>query len=331
MQYTQYLGEKVLRGRQITREEAIRLYHEPLEELSKKADEIRKHFCGDGFDVCTIMNAKSGKCSENCKFCAQSVHFNVDVEIYDALSEEEIVNAAKYNEAQGVLRFSLVTSGRKLSDREVDRMCGIIRRIRRETNIAVCVSFGLLDEIQYRKLKNAGATRVHNNLETSKKNFSNLCTTHTFEDKVEAIKAAQKVGLTVCSGGIMGVGETVEDRIDMAFSLRELGIRSIPINLLNPIPGTPMGNQKRLNDDELKRIVAVYRFIHPGAAIRLGGGRGLLADKGESCFCSGANATISGDMLTTAGVSVKADMKMIQKLGYQVRYQEEEDIKGLAG
>lgn len=314
------LGDKVLSGESITREEALLLYEQPLDALCQKADEIRRSFCANGFDICTIINGKSGRCSENCKFCAQSAHNHTGAAEYPLLSEEEILKQAKENDAQGVLRYSIVTSGRKLSEEEVEKMCKAVRRIRKETNIAVCISFGLLDETQYRKLKEAGVTRVHNNLETSKRNFANICTTHTFDDKVRAIRAAKAAGLSVCSGGIMGLGETVEDRIDMAFFLKELGIKSVPINMLNPIPGTPFGGNEKLTTEDMRRIVAVYRFILPDASIRLAGGRGLLSDKGKSCFQSGANAAISGDMLTTAGITVKTDMKLLAELGYEVRY-----------
>ncbi len=197
-------------------------------------------------------------------------------------------------------------------------MCTAIRAVKRDINIEVCVSFGLLNEEQFKKVREAGATRVHNNLETSRKNFPNICTTHTFDDKVAAIKAARAAGLSVCSGGIMGLGETKEDRIDMAFSLRELEVKSVPVNMLNPIPGTPYENNGKLTEDDMRRIVAVYRFILPDASIRLAGGRGLMEDKGEGCFKAGANAVISGDMLTTSGYTIESDMDMIRRLGYRV-------------
>ncbi len=314
----QVLTDKVLKGGMITREEALCLYEQPLSELCESADRIRRHFCGDSFDICTIINGKSGACSENCKFCAQSAHNHTCAEQYPLLPDEEILAQARINHEQGVLRYSIVTSGKRLSDEEVDRMCGVVRRIRAEVGILVCVSFGLLEEGQFRKLKEAGVTRVHNNLETSRRNFANVCTTHSFDDKVAAIRAAMAAGLTVCSGGIMGLGESVEDRIDMALSLRELGIRSVPVNLLNPIPGTPFEKNRRLTDENLKRIVAVYRFLLPDAYIRLAGGRGLLADKGRGCFKSGANAAISGDMLTTAGITTGTDMELLEELGYKV-------------
>lgn len=313
------LTDKVLRGEAITREEALYLWEQPLQELCRCGDRIRRHFCADRFDICTIINGKSGRCSEDCKFCAQSACHHTGAAQYPLLSPDEIVAQARADFQQGVLRYSIVTSGRSLSQREVDEMCGVIRRIRDEVGISVCISFGLLSEAQFRMLKEAGATRVHNNLETSRRYFPQVCTTHTFDDKVRAIRAAQAAGLSVCSGGIMGLGETPEDRIDMAISLRELGIRSVPVNLLNPVPGTPFENRQVLSEADMRRIVAVYRFLLPEASIRLAGGRGLLPDQGRSCFQSGANAAISGDMLTTAGITTRTDMAMLKELGYEVR------------
>ena len=313
------LCERVLSGETITREQALDLYNQPLEPLCAAADRIRRTFCQDAFDLCTIINGKSGKCSENCKFCAQSAHNHTGAAVYPLLSAEEITAEAKKNDAQGVLRYSIVTSGKRLSDDEVEAMCEAVRQIRAETGISVCVSFGLLDQKQYEKLRDAGVTRVHNNLETSRRNFPNICTTHTYDDKIAAIRAAQAAGLTVCSGGIMGLGENVEDRIDMALTLRELDIHSVPVNVLNPISGTPLEHCIPLTEDEVRRIVAVYRFLLPDASIRLAGGRGLLLDKGRACFLSGANAAISGDMLTTAGITVETDRRMLQELGYEVK------------
>ncbi len=315
------LAKEIMEGKLIGREEALWLWEQPLEELCEQADRIRKHFCAGRFDLCTIINGKSGRCSENCRFCAQSAHNHTGAAEYPLLSAEEIVAQAKREDAQGVLRYSIVTSGKRLTDREVDEMCEAVRQIRRECRLSVCISFGLLGEEQYRKLKEAGVTRVHNNLETSRNHFPEICTTHTFDDKVAAIRAAQAAGLTVCSGGIMGMGETKEDRIDMALTLRELGIGSVPVNLLNPIPGTPLERQKPLTADDMRRIVAVYRFLLPDAFIRLAGGRGLLADKGKGCFQSGANAAITGDMLTTAGITVETDKELLKELGYEVAYE----------
>ena len=315
---TNLLKQKIYDGYDITKEEAMELVDQPLNELCSNANEIREHFCGNAFDICTIINGKSGRCSENCKYCAQSAHYCTNIEEYPLLDSDAIVEQAKYNDERGVLRYSIVTSGKALNDKEIESVCKSIEKVKQETNVSVCVSFGLLTAEQYAKVKSAGVERVHNNLETSKNNFPNVCTTHTFEDKVQAIKNAKSVGLNVCSGGIMGLGETMEDRIDLALSLRELGIKSIPINLLNPIPNTPYANNRVLSNDEMCQIVAIFRYINPKASIRLAGGRGLLDDFGKRCFQSGANAVISGDMLTTSGITIEKDMDMLHSLGYKV-------------
>lgn len=321
MSVTETLKEKVLSGGTITRDEAIALWKEPIEALGKAADEIRRKFCGDSFDMCTIINGKSGRCPEDCKYCAQSAHYGIgSTESYGLLSTEEILKEARYNDEKGVLRFSIVTSGKRLSEPEVDSLCETIRAIKRETSLQVCVSLGLLDEEQFMKLKAAGASRVHCNLETSRRYFPQVCTTHIYEEKIETIRSAERAGLELCSGGIMGLGETAEDRIDMVITARELGVRSVPVNLLNPIKGTPYENNEILTAEEAARCVAVFRFLIPDGNIRLAGGRGLLEDKGKRCFESGANAAISGDMLTTAGITVDTDKKLLDELGYKVRF-----------
>lgn len=310
------LKEKVLNGGLIDKSEAIQLWEADYDELCSAANEIREKFCSNNFDICTIVNGKSGKCSENCKFCSQSSFYHTCAGEYPLLDKESIVKEAMNNAEQGMLRFSIVTSGRRLNDKEVDIMCDVIREIRKNTDISICASFGLLNEEQYRKLKDAGVARIHNNIETSENNFPNVCTTHTFSDKISAIKAAQKAGLDICSGGIMGLGENNEDRVDMAFTLRELNVKSIPVNMLNPIPGTPFENNKKLTEKDMCRICAIYRFILPDAFIRLAGGRGLMENKGRDCFLSGANAAISGNMLTTSGITFETDLALLKELNF---------------
>lgn len=312
------LASDVINGKEITINEARSLYDAPLEELCFAADKIRRECMGSSFDICTIINGKSGKCSENCRFCAQSGHNHTGVACYPLLSSEEIVKEAVANYKSGMMRFSIVTSGKRLSDEEVNLMCDTVRAIHEACPIKVCVSFGLLNEDQFRRLKEAGVCRVHNNLETSGSYFPKVCTTHTYEDKKEAIRAARSAGLEVCSGGLIGMGETRDDRLEMAFTLRELGIRSVPVNLLNPIPGTPFGDQPVMEYEEFVRTIAIYRFILPSAYIRLAGGRGLMPDKGKTCFKSGANAAISGDMLTTSGITAATDLKLLDSLGYKI-------------
>ncbi|MDO4600421.1 MAG: biotin synthase BioB, partial [[Ruminococcus] gnavus] len=316
MSLIQEIKKRVLQGEQIGKQEAFQLYEQPLEELCEAADEIRQMFCKNRFDLCTIINGKSGRCSENCKYCAQSACYHTEIEEYPLLGTEQITKQAKYNEKQGALRYSIVTSGKALNDAEIEQICHSVRNIRQESKIAVCVSGGLLKKEQFQKLKEAGVTRIHNNLETSRRNFPNVCTSHTYEQKIESVLAALETGLEVCSGGILGMGESVEDRIDLALEIRKLGVRSMPVNILNPIPGTPYEKNPILTESEIRRMVAVFRFLLPDAWIRLAGGRGLLPDKGRSCFISGANAAISGDMLTTAGITIERDLQMLQELGY---------------
>jgi len=318
MKILEQLKEDVINGYKVSKDEALDIYNAPLDKICNAANEIRKHFCGNTFDICTIINGKSGRCSEDCKYCAQSSFYNTKIETYSLLDSEDIINQAIYNENKGVLRYSIVTSGRKLDDAEVEKVCESVKDIKKRTKIQICGSFGLLKEKEFRKLKEAGVSRIHNNLETSRGNFPSVCTTHTYDDKIEAIHAAQKAGLSVCSGGIIGLGETISDRIDMAKTIEMLGINSVPVNILNPILGTPYENNKKLTNEDVCRTIAIFRFILPNASIRLAGGRGLLSDKGKACFLSGANAAISGDMLTTSGITIDEDMKMIKELGFKV-------------
>jgi biotin synthase len=268
--------------------------------------------------MCSITNAKSGHCSENCKFCSQSSFWNTGTDVYSFPSDDKLISAAKESSESGIPRFSLVTSGKGMNDSDIDDMCRVIRKIKESNDTDICVSFGLLNENQYRKLKNAGVDRVHNNIETSERFFPNVCTTHTFSEKINAIKSAKNAGMEICCGGIFGLGETYIDRIDMAFTIKELDVKSIPINMLNPIKGTPLENNELLSEEDMARICAVFRFIIPDSSIRLAGGRGLMKDNGYLCFISGANATISGNMLTTSGTSAKDDFKMLSELGYHV-------------
>ena len=314
------LKEKIKNGYVITREEAIEVYNSDYDELTKAADELREYFCGNDFDVCTIINAKSGKCSENCKFCAQSGHYHTNVKEYDLLDEDVIVKDAldKYN--RGIPRYSMVASGKGLTPKDIDKICSITRKIYEQApGIKVCISGGIISEESFEKLKAAGITRIHNNLETSRNFFPEICTTHTYDQKIETIKAAQEAGMEICSGGLIGLGEDFKDRIDMALELRDLDVHSVPINLLNPIKNTPLENNEPLPMEEVNRTCATFRFIIPKALIRLAGGRALMEEFGESAFKSGANAAISGVLLTTKGISIEDDMKRIKDLDYQVK------------
>lgn len=310
------LKEKVLHGDHITRDEAIFLSDQPLEALCRAADEIRKHYFKDDFDLCAVISVKGGQCSENCRYCAQSTCAKVPVEHHAMMDDKTLLKEAAKKDLRGIRHYCLVSNGKRVSDRDIDHICEGIRKICENTSLTVCTSFGLLGEEQFRKLKQAGVKRIHNNLETSRRYFPSLCTSHTYDEKIETIRAARRVGLEVCSGGIMGVGETMEDRIDMALTLQNLDVQSVPINMLDPVPGTPMENYTVLTKDEVRRIVALYRFLLPTQYIRLAAGRDYLEDSGFSCFTSGSNATITGDMLTVKGISIEEDIQTIREMGY---------------
>ncbi len=284
--------------------------------LYQAAGEIRDRKCGRHFDTCSIVNARSGRCSENCHWCAQSAVFKTHVEEYELIDEQTCVDLALKNAEYGVSKFSFVTSGRALSDRHIDTICEYARRIHARAPIHLCASMGLLKKEQLQLLKEAGIPRYHCNLETSPRYFSRLCSTHSTADKIETIRAAQSIGMEVCSGGIIGMGETMEDRIDLALTLRELGIKSIPINILNPIPGTPLEKAAPLADDEILTTIALFRFINPDAYLRFAGGRLLIQHLERRAIETGINAAIVGDMLTTLGSKVLEDMQKIKDLGF---------------
>ena len=312
------LKEKVLNNKDITKDEALFLIGADLEEVASAADEIRKKYNGNSFDMCAIMSVKGGRCSENCKFCAQSSCSNADIPEYKVRNKNHVVADAKKRNTPGITHYCQVSSGRKVNSQELDQICENIRGIVSETNLIPCVSLGLLSQEDLKKLKDAGVKRVHNNIETSPKYFGKLCTTHTTDEKIKVMKMVHEAGLELCSGGIFGVGESWEDRIDMAIALREVRPESIPINMLKPIKGTPMESYPYLSEDELRRIIAIFKFILPKSEIRFAAGRDIIEDAGISFFRSGSNATISGDMLTVKGVSLEKDLENIRELGYEI-------------
>lgn len=313
------LAQEIIAGRRLTREDDLNAFITcDLKELCEGADQIREKLCGKRVDLCTIINARSGRCPENCRYCAQSAHNHTNCEVYDFLDEETIVKEAKANEAEGVDRFALVTAGRALTGEEFEKALRTYMRLQKETGLGLCASMGFLSREQFKALKAAGVTRIHNNLETSRRNFPNICTTHTYEMKEATIKMAQEEGLSVCSGGIIGMGETWEDRIDMAISLFEMGIKSIPINVLTPIPGSPLEHERPLTEDEILRTIAIFRYINPEAQVRLAAGRITTTNNGEVAFNSGASATITGNMLTTCGATIKGDREMLTAMGREI-------------
>lgn len=310
------LVDKIIAGERISREDNVSyLLDTPLQELQEGAQRLQEHFCGNHVDLCTIINARSGRCGENCRYCAQAACHKTGVDEYGFLSEQEILENAKANEAAGVNRIALVTSGRALIGKDFEKALSAYRTMKETLSIGLCASHGIISRDQLRQLREVGVTRYHHNIETSEGYYPEICTSHTYEDRINTIKAAQAEGLEVCSGGIIGMGESWQDRIDMAFALQELGIQSIPINILVPIPGTGLEHQEPISAEDALRTMAIFRFINPTANIRMAAGRKVLPDSGATAFRGGASATITGNMLTTSGTTIKEDMGLLKKLG----------------
>ena len=321
--YINRLADDIIGGKRLDRNDDVNsLLGCGTDELCKAADRIRKALCGSRADLCSIINGRSGRCPENCKFCAQSAHNHTGAAEYGFLDEEEILRECRHNEERGVHRFSIVTAGRTLSGEDFEKALSAYRLLRSECKIKLCASHGLLTAEQFRQLRKCGVTRYHCNIETSRRFFPEICTTHTFDDKLACIGRAQECGLEVCSGGIIGMGETWEDRLDMALTLSELGIKSVPINALRPIKGTPLAGSEPITEEDIPRTAALFRFILPDAYVRLAAGRIIMDNSGERAFRSGANAAITGDMLTTSGNSISADLEMLTELGFDVGVQE---------
>lgn len=312
------LTEKVLKGQETDRTEALWLMTEaPLEELCESAHKITAALSPRTFDMCSIINAKSGKCPENCKWCAQSAHYRTGADEYPLVSEEECLRHASCNEKQGVTHFSIVTSGKRPSGKEIDSICRTVSHIRRNCGIKVCASLGLVDYGSLTRLREAGVTRYHCNLETAPSFFGELCTTHTSGQKQETLEAAKKAGMEICSGGILGMGENAVHRVELAFELKRLGVTSVPLNILHPIKGTPLETAVPLTDEELLRTVSMFRFVLPGCYLRFAGGRARLSrETVAKALYAGINSAIVGDLLTTVGSKVDEDKIMIKNAGY---------------
>lgn len=302
------LADKIIDGYEITKEEALELYDAPLDELKESASKITSHFFKEAIELCCISNGKCGKCSENCKFCSQSRYYNTEIQQSVLKSVDEFFKEAQANDRRGVHRFSIVTAGVRLSKAELKTIAQAYKKITSELKISCCGSLGLLDYDDFVMLKESGLKRYHNNLETSPNFFKEICTTHTMKQKEDTIALAKKAGLEICSGCILGMGESVEDRVDIALELRKLQVDSTPINILNPIKGTPLENRPTVHPDEVRRTIALFRHVLPKTVLRLAGGRLIIQKYFTDLYKYGINAEITGDMLTTAGLTVADDI-----------------------
>lgn len=314
----QKVAKKVMTGEPINFTEAMELMNvqgAKCMELFSLANRVRSRL-GDIVDLCSIVNAKCGLCPEDCSFCAQSVHNDAGIDSYPLMDGEELLNMALMMQEEGASKFCIVTSGKEVESEDFKRILSSIQIIRKETSLSVCVSIGMLTEESAAALKKAGASRIHHNLETSEAFFRNVCTTHSYAEKINTISTAKKAGLEVCCGGIIGMGESIRDRAELAFALRSLDIDSIPLNILNPIKGTPLYNAKPLTPVEILKTIAVFRLVNPEKNIRIAGGREKnLRELQCLSLLAGANGLLLGNYLTTPGRAPKEDIQMIKDLG----------------
>lgn len=285
-------------------------------DLMTCANKIRQWFKRQVVFNCGIVNAKSGRCAEDCAFCAQSAHHQSQVAVYPLQCADDLINAGLRLAAAGATHYSVVTSGTQLNASELDVVCRVAESLRQNTNLHLCVSLGMLTRQSAVKLKASGVTRYHHNLETARSYFDQICTTHNYDEDVETILTAKAAGLEVCSGGIFGMGESWEQRLELAFILRELNVDAIPINFLNPIEGTRLARQPLLNPLEALACIALFRFVHPRKDITICGGREkTLKDFQSWVFFAGANGLMVGNYLTTLGRDTEMDLEMIAQLG----------------
>ena len=291
------------------------LLKKPLAKLIAEADSVRSEFTGSRLDVCNIINAKSGLCAEDCKFCAQSARHRTGAPTHPLVSIDTLVSKAEEAKDMEAERFGIVTSGNRLTPEEISVICRAAAEIRSRIGITLCASLGALSREDLAALKEAGVSRYHHNIETSPHFYPNIVSTHSFQERVDTIKAAKSVGLEVCSGGIIGMGESWQDRIDMALLLKELDVDSVPINILIPIKGTPLETLDRISCSDAVRAIAIFRIILKGKTIKIAAGReSALKDFQAMIFMAGANGMLIGGYLTVAGRELEADRDLIKEI-----------------
>ncbi len=316
----QDLAKQTIEGLNITQSQAIELLETKespdIMDLLCSANRIRHHFKSDKVDLCGIINAKSGSCSENCSFCSQSVHHCSKVEEYPLLTSDAIVDKAKQIASIQAIRVGIVTSGKSIhSEKEIDILCDSLRKMKKTVTINRCASLGTLSEETLTKLKDAGLESFHHNLETAESFFSEICTTHTYQDRIKTVKAAKKAGLKVCCGGLFGLGETKQQRVELAFTLKDLDVDMIPLNFLVAHPGTPSEKNPPLQPMEILKIIAMFRFVLPKKDIRVCGGRETnLRGLQPFIYMAGANGSMVGNYLTISGRDYKEDLQDIKDL-----------------
>ena len=308
---------KVISGESISFEEAEKLVcSQDIVSLANSANVITRKFNGNSIDVESLLNAKSGKCPEDCSFCAQSSFYNTKISKYPLLPKQVVIVRAKEAERQGASSFCLVCAYRSPPEEEFRQICDTIEALKKEVSIDINASLGFMTLERARKLKSLGIKRYNHNLEASDSFFSQICKTHDFADRVKTAKIVKEAGLELCCGGIIGMGETVKQRIELAFALAALNPDEVPINILIPNEGTPMAQIVTITPEEAIRTIAVWRFIMPKVILKLAGGREVhFSDNGRMALRAGANGIISGGYLTTGGNEMSKDLNMIHEIG----------------
>jgi biotin synthase len=319
----QKIGDKVLGGGSVSMKEILPLSEAKgpdITDLAAVANRVRDEFNGNKIDLCSLLNAKSGRCSEDCAFCAQSAHYKTEAPIYPLMSADQMVREAKEAQKRGTGRFCLISSGRQLDDKEFEVILNGLDRIRKETSLDLDCSLGTLSVEKAEALKKVGVTRYNHNLETAESHFSKMCTTHSFQDRVQTIEVLKEQGFSICCGGIIGLGESPQQRLELAFSLRQLGIDCIPFNILNPRPGTPLERSESVPPLEIIKTIAIFRLIIPRGTIKIAGGREAnLRDVQSLALLAGANGLILGNYLTTLGRNTEDDLTMIKDVGFEIQ------------
>jgi len=323
--YTQIdaITQRILNGGQMTAAEGqwmIRLHPDYLPWLMAGADRIRKTFRGNDIEVCAISNVRSGNCSENCSFCSQSGHYQTNAPVYNYISSEQLSEQAQRARQWGASDFGVVSKGWGVrSQKERAQLREYFQTLNETSDIGRCASLGVLDNDTAHELKAMGMENYHHNLECAPSFFDNVCSTHTYQENIDTINAAREAGLRVCSGGILGMGESLDQRIELAETLRELNVESVPLNFLSPQQGTPMGEVQPMQPMEILQSIAVFRYMLPQTEIRIAGGRQFLGDMQAMIFMAGASGVMIGDYLTTKGRGVEDDIKMLKDLKLSAR------------
>lgn len=301
----------------LSKEELLKLYNMDLDELLKKSSEFVK----DEIEFCSIVNARNGKCSQNCKYCAQSSHYRTDIESYPLMDSDKVVEAAKEAREYGADRFAVVTSGRTPAEEDFDKVVNLIEELNKVDGVKSCASIGILDDEMAEKLAKSGLKRFHHNINTCRSYYPQVCTTHTFDDRINTCKLVKKYGMELCCGVILGMGETVEQRIEMAMELAEIQPDSIPINILMPIPQTPFENyHDKIDEENILRTLAVFKIANPDSVLRFCGGRMILSEENqEKALKTCVEGILIGNYLTTVGKAPSEDIKTIEKLGKRLK------------